>query len=345
LLKELQKEVEAIDNPDGLRRTVAESVEFYLANRPNTGRAEMTIEIEASRGRTIAKGLGRREIGKLTVAECDRFLVKVAAGAFGRKPLKADSVRRIRALLVAVLRNEQRLGNLARNVAELSEMPAFEQEAIADDDDGDSSSSVRRILSLDEYHRLRNGCDGAVQLFVDLCGRCGLRPSEARALRWSRLDLDEQTLRVDAQMSSKNKLVAPKTRRSRRTISIDRDTLLLLDRWRVDQTARRRSAGDRWDDQHDFVLTTRNGTAFDGSNLRDSLAVRCERLDLDVYLPYELRHTAITFQLDHGAETWEVADWAGTSERMIELIYRHRTSRVSRLPPLPVNEAAAEATT
>ncbi len=300
----------------------------------------MTVEIDASRGRTIVKGLGRREIGKLTVAECDRFLVDVAAGAYGRKPLKPDSVRRIRALLIAVLRNEQRLGNLARNVAELSQMPVFEHQAVADDDDGDSSTSVRRILSRDEYRRLRNGCDGAIQLFVDLCGRCGLRPSEARALRWSRLNLEQRTLRVDAQMSSKNKLVAPKTRRSRRTISIDDETIALLDRWQPEQAERRSVAGDGWDGEHDFVLTSRNGTAFDGSNLRDSLANRCERLDLDVYLPYELRHTAITFQLDQGAETWEVADWAGTSERMIELIYRHRTSRVSRLAPLPLEAPA-----
>lgn len=337
LLKELQKEVESIDNPHGLRRNVTEAVDFYLANRPNTGRSEMTIEIDASRGRTLARGLGRREIGKLTVADCDRFLADVAAGAYGRKPLKPDSVRRIRALLVAVLRNEQRLGNLSRNVAELSQMPVFEQVAPSDDDDGDSSTSVRRILSLDEYRRLRNGCDGALQLFVDLCGRCGLRPSEARALRWSRLDLEQRTLRVDAQLSSKNKLVSPKTRRSRRTISVDDDTLALLNRWAADQAAQRANAGSRWDDGHDYVLTTKNGTAFDGSNLRDALAGHCERLGLDVYLPYELRHTAITFQLDQGAESWEVADWAGTSERMIELIYRHRTTRVSRLAPLPLD--------
>ncbi len=59
-------------------------------------------------------------------------------------------------------------------------------------------------------------------------------------------------------------------------------------------------------------------------------------MGLDESLPYELRHTAITFQLDQGAEVWEAADWAGTSERMIELIYRHRIGRVARLYPLPL---------
>ncbi|MGB5757889.1 MAG: hypothetical protein WBM50_13315, partial [Acidimicrobiales bacterium] len=51
LLKKLQREIESIDNPQGLRRNVAEAVDFYLANRPSAGRAEMTIEIEESRGR------------------------------------------------------------------------------------------------------------------------------------------------------------------------------------------------------------------------------------------------------------------------------------------------------
>ncbi len=87
------------------------------------------------------------------------------------------------------------------------------------------------------------------------------------------------------------------------------------------------------------MVTTRNGRPYDGSNLRKSLAIRCRRAGLDEYLPYELRHTAITFQLDQGAEIWEVADWAGTSERMIEVIYRHRTSRVSRLEPLSLSAA------
>ena len=56
----------------------------------------------------------------------------MAVGFYGRKPLKPDSMRRIRALLVAVLRNEQRLGNPARNVAELSGMPVFNHESLAD---------------------------------------------------------------------------------------------------------------------------------------------------------------------------------------------------------------------
>jgi hypothetical protein len=36
------------------------------------------------------------------------------------------------------------------------------------------------------------------------------------------------------------------------------------------------------------------------------------------------------------AHSWRVADWAGTSERMIEEIYRHRLTRVSDLGSVKV---------
>jgi hypothetical protein len=41
-------------------------------------------------------------------------------------------------------------------------------------------------------------------------------------------------------------------------------------------------------------------------------------------------------QADAGRSSWELADWAGTSEAMINQTYRHRLRRVSAV--LPVDE-------
>ena len=290
-LKEMLKELEEVENPTGTRRTVGEAVQLYMTTRSDVNRSDGTVDIRESRARAIVKGLGSKQIGKLKVVDCDRFLREVAAGTYGRgRPLKADSVRRFKSLLIDVLRNEQRLGNLARNVAELAELPAFEIQAPADDDDGDSSTSIRRILSPSEFHALHNRATGSVQIIIDLCGRCGLRPSEARALRWTRVDLQERTIRIDAQMDSKNRLTKPKTRRSRRTVPIDSHTCQLLTSWQPLQHDQRARTWDRWDNTHDFVATTRVGTAHNGSNLRRSISGLCDDLDLDRYLPYELRN-------------------------------------------------------
>lgn len=44
-------------------------------------------------------------------------------------------------------------------------------------------------------------------------------------------------------------------------------------------------------------------------------------------VPYDLRHTATTLQPKLGYSDSELAEWAGTSERMINEGHRHRTDR------------------
>ena len=61
----------------------------------------------------------------------------------------------------------------------------------------------------------------------------------------------------------------------------------------------------------------------------------CERAGIHPAItPYELRHTALSLQADAGRSSWEIADWAGTSEAMISGRYRHKLRRVAALQPI-----------
>jgi integrase len=46
----------------------------------------------------------------------------------------------------------------------------------------------------------------------------------------------------------------------------------------------------------------------------------------------DLRHTAITFQVEKGYPVHQIADWAGTSERIID-VYRHKLTDATDLGP------------
>ena len=48
---------------------------------------------------------------------------------------------------------------------------------------------------------------------------------------------------------------------------------------------------------------------------------------------YDLRHTAITFQVEKCYPVHQIADWAGTSERIIIDVYRHKMTDVIDLGP------------
>ncbi len=125
-----------------------------------------------------------------------------------------------------------------------------------------------------------------------------------------------------------------KAQNAARTISLDEATITNLEAWREEQEAMQRIAGQRWQDL-DMVVSTRTGTPVDRHALSRSMKSLSRKADLDPPVTaYELRHTAITHQADAGRSSWEIADWAGTSERMISSRYRHRLRRVSGLRPV-----------
>ncbi|MFV0525894.1 MAG: tyrosine-type recombinase/integrase [Acidimicrobiales bacterium] len=94
--------------------------------------------------------------------------------------------------------------------------------------------------------KLRRAARNPLIVAIELCGRNGLRPSEARGLRWECIDLENQTLTINRQMSSTGRLTKPKNKRSYRTIPFDDLTAEYLINWRANQQRKRARAGDLW---------------------------------------------------------------------------------------------------
>ena len=146
-------------------------------------------------------------------------------------------------------------------------------------------------------------------------------------------------------MNRQDEVVGPKTRRAPRTIHIDETTIGHLSKWRADQEAKRQRAAQLWSDRYDLIVTTRIGTPIGSRNLARSVARIAEKVGIEPevggltspMVPYDLRHTAITLQSKQGYSDWELADWAGTSERMINEVYRHRTDRVVDVRPVSID--------
>ncbi len=325
LLREMKTDLAAGGLADE-RRRVTEALEAYWQMRQGKGLAAKTLELDRWMLDLIAAGLGRRRVSKLTVADCDQFLETVAAGLLvdgvRRKPLGRTSLSRLRGTLIAVVRNDVRLGFVNRNLAELSVLPA------------DLAARVeRRALTADRLASLCSAADGAVGVLIDLVGRNGLRPAEARAVRWSSIDFTAATLTVSKQMNSSDELVAPKTKRAGRTIRVDASTLARLEAWRSVQVDLRIAADVGWHNL-DIVASTASGTPVQRNNFNRSLRALCTNVGIEPAIsPYELRHTAISLQAEAGHSAWQIADWAGTSEKMISDVYRHKLTTISTLGP------------
>ena len=327
LLREMQREFHTSGRFDDGQRTVADAVGDYLRVRRNRGLAESTVDLDRWMASVIIGSLGGQRTAALTVQNCDRFLEAAARGELvidgePRQPIGRTALRRIRSTLVGSLRNEMRLGLLNRNVGELSVLPA------------DSSTGAdRRALAAHELQRMCAAATGATAILVDLVGRNGLRPAEARAVRWTNVDLPELLLTVDAQMAGNDTFTKPKTRKAHRTIRIDEVTASKLSAWWEIQVDQRRYAGPAWHDL-DIVAASASGRPIQRNNFRRSIVALCGRVGIDPPIaPYELRHTAISIQAEAGHSAWEIADWAGTSERMITEVYRHQIRQIATLGP------------
>ena len=326
ILHSLREEYSSTGTIVDAKRTMAEAVSDYRDVRSAMELAESTRRSDDWMLGMIGGALGRRRMADLTVADCDAFLASCAAGrrpgGRSQRPIGRSHLKRLRATLVAVLRNEMRVGSISSNVAELSVLPRSA-----------SDRSPRRALTREELQALLEVTTGTTHLLVDLTGRNGLRPAEARGLEWSDIDLERRTLTVKGQLDADDLLTGPKTRHSARTLRLDGQTVQRL-RDRARRQKRDRGRSKIFWPETSLVVTTRNGTPVNRNNYRRAIEAACRRAGIDPPItPYELRHTAITHQSEQGWSSWELADWAGTSERMISEVYRHRFNRASSITP------------
>lgn len=322
LLREMRDELHRSGSIADANRTVGQAVAEYRALRASTqGLSQGTLDQDEGPLKLIDAGLGRQRLASLTVAECDRFLRRAAAGKLGR-PLGDRYLRRLRRTLINVLRNEMRVGSVSRNVADLAVTPRSQK-----------TSKDMRALTVDQLRALLDVATDGRLIAIDLCGRNGLRPAEARAVRWVDVDLDQGELTISGQMNRRNERTGPKTKKAARTIQIDERTIDRLALWQADQARHRLVARSAWVEQG-LIVTTAVGSPVDRHSLARSLRLYCSKVGINPAIsPYELRHTSISMQADAGHSSWEIADWAGTSESMISDVYRHRLRQTARLRP------------
>ncbi len=326
-LKEMKAELDGYGTvPDG-RRTVAQAAETYALQLAKRRRAKSTANSHEWMLRLIASGLGWRRLTDLTVGDCDQFIEICAAGLSpGSRTIGPGHLRRVRSMLINVIRNEVRLGSIARNVADLSNLPEASPNQ-------PKPKAERRALTREELLRLIDTSSGAVGVFIDLTGRNGLRPAEARGLTWNAVDLVDRILSVETQMDEDDEPGDVKTTDSQRSIRLDPKSIERIWQWQELQVGLRERVDSRWAPL-DLVITTRNGTPINRNNIARSIRQLCARADISpTIVPYELRHTAISHQADAGRSSWEIADWCGSSERMISQVYRHRLKEISDLIP------------
>lgn len=175
---------------------------------------------------------------------------------------------------------------------------------------------------------------------VHLMAYTGLRQGEALALKWSDIDFENKKITVDktaVRIKEKQTLQTPKTKNSKRVISIDPTTLSILKNWKKDQIKIYFKNGKHFEGDDNFIFTNQRADWVHIHNFIPYFKRFISDHKLKPITPHGLRHTHASLLFSAGVEPKNISDRLGHSTVQITLdLYTHiteeqRTDTVEKL--------------
>ena len=175
---------------------------------------------------------------------------------------------------------------------------------------------------------------------VHLMSYTGLRQGEALALKWSDIDFENKKITVNktaVRIKERQTLQTPKTKNSKRVISIDPTTLSILKSWKKDQIKIYFKNGKHFEGDDNFIFTNQRADWVHIHNFIPYFKRFIADHKLKPITPHGLRHTHASLLFSAGVEPKNISDRLGHSTVQITLdLYTHiteeqRTDTVDKL--------------
>ena len=227
----------------------------------------------------VIPAFGHRRLSELTPQDFIDFFAKLARSGVSGRPLKASTIRGLRATLSGVLARARLKNLLVRDVlADVKIRGDGPRRPTPDEDE------VAAILR----EALRPTTSNFARAFVLTLHLTGCRGGELRALRWRDVDFDRRTIAIRNAADRWGTIKGPKTTAGVRSLEeIDALVLNALVALRAERDARPERL--RFTGPDDFVFCTGRGTAFSHQNL----AAR-------VYSPVQVAAGVTRISMQHG---------------------------------------------
>ena len=234
----------------------------------------------------------------------------------GEGGLSPASVRRIHATLHRALRDAVRWQRLHYNPADAADPPKASAER-----------SERPVWSRQELAAFLGSVreDALYPLWL-LYATTGMRRGEALGLQWGDIDLDARTLSIRRSLVPvKGGFIVgePKTKRGRRTISLDPTTVTALRTHKKAQAALKMQHRDVWEDG-DWAFTNEQGLPLSGNNITKEFTSIAKTVKLPHIPLHSMRHTYATLALADGMNARDLSARLGHSSVAFTLdVYSH----------------------
>jgi integrase len=254
----------------------------------------------------IIPSIGRVKLSKVSPAHVQAlYAAKLSDG------LKPSSVRYIHAVLHRALEQAVKWNLIPRNPARAVDPPKIRKDEITPLD----SQQARKLLDAASGEKFE-------ALYV-LSLTVGAQMGEALGLRWSDIDLDAKTLRVNRQLQrirdGGGLVFSEPKNASRRTVDLPQRAVEALRSHRKQQMEEQLRAASGWQDYR-LVFVSGKGTPLDAQNIVNRhFKPLLRRAGLPNIRWHDLRHSCFTILLARGTHPKYVQHLAGHASIQLTL--------------------------
>jgi integrase len=299
--------------PTSNGRTFGDLLTKWLAHIKARGRAPKTIdenrrEIESR----IRPRLGHIDVAKLTAEDLD------SAYSAWLEELSPSSVHRHAAVISAALTQGVKWGWIDTSPATKASSP--------------SATTTRKLVTpttkqIATLMKAAQSDDPVMAAAIALAFVTGARRGELAALKWSDIDLDAGTVRIESSLTQVGKALTEKSTKTNRgrTVAIDARTVALLERHRAWQVSLSKEAESPLIADPYLLSDNANGARpMQPSKITDRFTALRERVGMGSVRFHDLRHANVSEQLAAGIDPATVSARAGhASTRMTLDRYAH----------------------
>lgn len=284
--------------------------------------ARSTVRERTFEGYRVLLGQAVHSLGRIRLARLepsDLMRLYDARRAEGAAPA---TVLHLHRAVYRCLRDAERWGDVARNVARLVDAPKV-------------GRSEMRALSAEEARALLRAAEGdRLEALLVVALSTGARLGEMLALSWADVDFDAGTIAVRASLVPTPRGLErhePKTARSRRRIEIEPRVVAALRRHKARQAAERLIARELWSDGG-YVFCDEIGRPLDGRTIiRSWFRPLLAKASLPRIRIHDLRHSYASIALAQGVHPKVVQEALGHSTIAVTLdLYSHVVPSLQR---------------
>lgn len=230
------------------------------------------------------------------------------------KSLSGNTLRKHHAIIRQTLRKAVQDGLITSNPAAETDLPK-------------SKRFVGSFLSVEQGTALLDTAKGTpLEPFVILAMMYGLRRSEIAGLKWSAVDLKNDTLTIKHTVTRYKTEIAKdetKSRSSYRTLPLNSTIKTYLEGLRAQQARDKLLLGAGYQD-NDYVCRWPDGHAISPHYMSTSFHKLLVKNDLEQVRLHDLRHSCASYMLKAGCNMKEISDWLGHADISTSMnIYAH----------------------